>query len=486
MRLKTSSKELKESEETYHLIVESSPTAVVLTDRGGVIVLVNRQTETLFGYKRKELLGKPVEILMPARFRARHQQHIDKYSSAPQSRKMGAGRDLFGVRKDGSEVPLEIGLEPIKTSKGVFVLAAIVDMTERKKSEEKFRLAVEAAPNAMILVDKDGKIVLANAHTERLFGYAQSELLGQRLEMLIPPRFRSRHPGYRGDFMADPQARPMGAGRELFGWHKEGKEIPVEIGLNPIHAGSETFVLAAVVDITERRELQRKLARSEALAAVGSMAAVMTHEIRNPLGSIVMAARSLGRGDLNPDDREIVTSVLSTESERLDRTLQDFLQYARPREPKREISDLNRQVTEIVSALASGGDLAKQVRMDIALDKKLPPFPFDPDQVRQVLWNIMLNAVQAMNGNGRLKVATAAGEREASLSVVDSGPGIDPKSIDKIFEPFFTTKKKGTGLGLAIAQRIIQAHGGHIVAENEPSAGARFRVLFPLRPHEKR
>ncbi|MFI5362091.1 MAG: PAS domain S-box protein [Elusimicrobiota bacterium] len=350
----------------------------------------------------------------------------------------------------------------------------------RSVEEGRFRLVVEAAPNAMIMAGADGKIVLVNAQAEKLFGYRREELLGRAVEMLLPAHLRERHRGHRGGYMAAPQTREMGAGRDLYGVKKDGTEVPVEIGLNPVGEGSERYILASIVDITERRELQRQLTKSEALAAVGAMSAVLAHEIRNPLSSIVMAARSLGQGDLSGEDLSTVVAVLSKESERLNRTLTEFLQYSRPREVKRELSDLNRQVSEIVSALGADKELASRVRIDVSLDPRLAAFPYDADQIRQVLWNLMLNGIQAMNGQGRLKVATGVEDGDAAFTVADSGPGIDAESIDRIFEPFFTTKKQGSGLGLAIAQRIVAAHGGRILAENVPSGGARFRILFPL------
>lgn len=346
-------------------------------------------------------------------------------------------------------------------------------------AEEIYRLAVESAPNAMVMADHAGRIVLVNTQTERLFGYNRKELIGKPVEILVPMRSRAKHKGYREGYTEKPETRSMGAGRDLFGVRKDGSEVPVEIGLNPIRTQSETFVLAAIVDITERRELQRRLSQNEALAAVGSMAAVVAHEIRNPLGSIVMAAKSLLRGGLDEGERDTVGKVLSEETQRLNRTLQDFLQFARPRELKRETVDLNGTVKEIVDALKADKDLVGKVRIDLSLDKALPPFPHDADQIRQVLWNLALNAVQAMEGKGRMRISTKAEPGQALFSVVDSGPGLDPRTVERLFDPFFTTKKKGTGLGLAIAKRIIQAHGGYINAENEPNTGARFTVRLP-------
>lgn len=468
------------SPETYRLIVEHAPSAIVLSDASGRILLVNPKAEQLFGYAAGELLGKPVETLLPAALRERHRGYREGYAEAPAARPMGAGRDLFGRRKDGSEVPVEIGLNPIPAKEGTLFLAAIVDITERRRLEERFRLAVEAAPNAMVMTDGAGRIVLANAQAEKLFGYAQAELLGRSVELLVPDRFRARHPGYRADYARKPDTRAMGGGRDLFGRRKDGSDVPIEIGLNPIRSGNETFVLAAIVDITERKELQRRLAQSEALAAVGSMAAILAHEIRNPLGSIVMAARSLDHGDLTAEDRRTVSAVLTEESQRLNRTLQDFLLFARPREPKLERADLNALVAETVKALRSDAAVLGGVALDLKLDPALTPFPHDPDQLRQVLWNLLLNGVQALGGRGRISVATRVEDGRAVLSVTDSGMGIDPTMLERIFDPFFTTKKKGTGLGLAICRRIVLAHGGTLGADNAPDGGARFTIALPL------
>jgi PAS domain S-box-containing protein len=469
--------------ETYRLMVEHAPSAIVLTDSSGVIILVNARAESLFGYARGELRGQPIEVLLPESMRARHRADREGYAAAPDARAMGAGRDLFGRRKDGSRVPVEIGLNPIPAAGGTLFMAAVVDITERKRLEERFRLAVEAAPNAMVMTGGDGRIVLANAQAERLFGYSQSELLGQGIELLVPERSRGAHVGYRQGFTARPEARPMGSGRDLYGRRKDGREIPIEIGLNPIRTEAETFVLAAVVDITERRELQRRVAQSEALAAVGSMAAILAHEIRNPLGSIVMAARSLEHGDLTAEDRKTVSAVLTEESQRLNRTLQDFLLFARPREPKLERADLNALVSETAKALGSDAELLGRSALELALDPGLAPFPHDPDQVRQVLWNLLLNGIQAMgSGRGTLRVSTGVEDGQAALRVQDSGPGIDPSVLERVFDPFFTTKKKGTGLGLAICRRIAQAHGGRLEANNAAGSGALFVLRLPLAP----
>ena len=195
----------------YDVVVEASPNAMLIIDEAGRIVLVNEAVERLFGYPREELLGQPIEILVPERSRANHPGNREHYAENPSARPMGKGRDLHARRKDGSEVPVEIGLNPITTDQGRFVLSVIIDITERKRAEERFRLAVEAAPNAMIMTDEKGTIVLANSQAEALFGYSRAELSGMSVETLVPERLRATHPASRAQFFADPQSRSMGA-----------------------------------------------------------------------------------------------------------------------------------------------------------------------------------------------------------------------------------------------------------------------------------
>jgi PAS domain S-box-containing protein len=242
----------------FHLAFEAAPTGMMVADLAGRIVLVNAQIESLFGYSRAELIGQPVELLVPPRFRQAHPGSRAGYHHAPHARSMGAGRDLYGLHKDGREVPIEIGLSPLKTAEGMFVLSAIVDISERKRATEQFRLAIEAAPTGMIMVDREGRIVMVNAHVEALFGYAREELIGRTVDMLVPLGLRPQHPGFRQGFFEAPHARSMGAGRELHGLHKKGEEIPVEIALNPLQTSEGALVLCSVVNVTERIQAQQQ------------------------------------------------------------------------------------------------------------------------------------------------------------------------------------------------------------------------------------
>ncbi len=466
-------------DELFRLAVESAPNAMILVDSEGKIILVNAQTEKLFGYPRAELLGQSIDKLVPERYRAAHPGQRKSFFAAPQVRSMGAGRDLFGLRKDGTEVPVEIGLNPVKTNEGTFVLAAIVDITDRKRAEERFRLAVESAPNAMLMVDDKGKIVLANAQSEKLFGYARQELLNQSIEMLVPGRFRGRHPQLRADFHASPRPRPMGADRELFAVRKDGTEVPVEIGLNPIRTTEGAFVLAAIVDLTATKALQAEIVRTQRLAALGEMAATVAHEVKNPLaaisGPLQVLADDLKAGDPH---KEIMKEILA-QVKRLDNTVRGLLAFSKPTTPQKQTIAL-REFVERIARLVGDQDAHRGIRFqfhgapDLTLDA-------DPALLEQVLWNLFLNSAEAMKGSGQIRVSILAAGGAVDLVIEDTGGGIPPEVHQKLFRPFVTTKTSGTGLGLSLCRKIVEAHRGTIEIRSEPGQGTTVHLRFPAK-----
>jgi len=247
---------LSPAEEHFRIVVEESPIAMVMVNEAGVITLINSQAEKLFGYSRQELLGQPIEILVPERVHWAHPALRKNYFQDPQPRAMGAGRRLSGRRKDGTEMPVEIGLNPIITKESRSVLASIIDVTEGRLDEARFHAMLEGAPTAMVMVSESGIITLINSQTEKLFGYRPEELLGQPLEVLVPVRFRDRLPAMRAAFFEDPDTRTTSAGVELHGLHRDGTEIPVEIGLNPITTRKGRFVMISVVNISDRKRAE--------------------------------------------------------------------------------------------------------------------------------------------------------------------------------------------------------------------------------------
>jgi PAS domain S-box-containing protein len=285
---KNSKSRRRASGQLWHDIVEATPNAIIIVDLDGRIEMVNRQAELVFGYSREQLIGQPVDMLVPVRFRANHPDLRRAFLDDPQSRLMGEGRDLYAQRRDGSEFPVEIGLNPITTDAGPMVLAAVADISHRKQLEDRFRQVVEFSPQAKVLIDSDGRIEMVNRQCERLFGYDRSELLGRPIEILVPERFRDQHPDLRKSFFALPDPRAMGAGRDLFGRRKDGSEFPVEIGLNPIDTVDGVKVLSAIVDISVRKALERQLYETSELLKATLDAAPFPIMVTSPEGTVMM------------------------------------------------------------------------------------------------------------------------------------------------------------------------------------------------------
>jgi len=263
------------------LALEASPNGMVLIDHQGRIVLVNSSLETLFGYRREELIDQPIELLVPERFRSLHPKQRKDYLKKPVARAMASGFELYGLHKNGSEIPLEIGLSPIDANGESFVIAAIVDITERIRARDMMQLAVEAAPNGMVMTDAQGTIILVNKTVEKMFGYPRDELIGKKVNVLVPERFQDNHEQLREDYYEQPVSRAMGQGRDLYAVHKDGLEIPVEIGLNPINTAEGTVILASVVDITERKEREKAL--QKAVLEKEILLSEIHHRVKNNL-----------------------------------------------------------------------------------------------------------------------------------------------------------------------------------------------------------
>ncbi len=482
--------------------MEHSLNAIVLVNQQGAIVSVNAQTEKIFGYARRQLIGQPVESLVPERFRQDHPRNRAAFFADPVVRPMGAGRDLYGRRSDGTEFPVEIGLSPVQTVDGPAVLASIVDITERKRAERRFRLAVESAPNANVMINREGRIVLVNLQTEQLFGYAREELLGQLVEILVPERFRERHPSYREAFLSMPSVRAMGAGRELFGRRKDGSEFPIEIGLNPIETGDETLVLSAIVDITARKEAEARvrkhladLAHVARLSTVGQMFSELAHEINQPLAAAANYARAcvtFARSQQGATREQLIDWMEKTEAQtmRAIEIVKRLGAFVKRDGGARSLIGVNALIEQVfalsVPAMQTTVDVGPPVEWSLDLDRANPEVYADRVQIEQVLLNLVRNAVEAMQeAAGRPRKLTLRSRQDEEfviVSVEDTGPGVPADVLKRLFDPYFTTKPSGIGLGLSISRSIVEDHGGRITAQTS-DAGTTFVFQLPTARH---
>ena len=363
---------------------------------------------------------------------------------------------------------------------------------------------VEAAPNAMVLVDRAGAIVMVNAQAEKLFGYAREEMIGLPVEALVPPRFRAAHPGRRAGFHGATQARAMGAGRDLFGVRKDGSEVPVEIGLNPLGAGAEALVLASIVDITERlraeeesrktRDLEEKNRRmAEANRLKNDFLANMSHELRTPLNAVIGFSELLYDGKAGPltaDQKEYLGDILGS-SRHLLQLINDVLDLAKLEAGKMSFApepvSLERLVGEVRDAL---GALVVKKRLDCRAEvhPDVGAVELDPKRLKQVLFNYLSNAIKFTAEGGTVSVrARPEGADAFRLEVEDSGIGIRPEDFARLFVEFqqldhpLTKSQAGTGLGLVLTKRIVEAQGGRVGVRSELGRGSTFYAVLPRR-----
>lgn len=503
-------------EDRLRLVIEASPSGMIMIDNCGRITLVNSQIERLFGYSREELLGNPIEILVPESARTKHPVYRESFTKNPTVRSMGVGRDLFGLRKDGTQIPVEIGLNPIEAEGQPFVLASIVDITERKRAEERLRLVVEASPSGMIMVDQHGVIVLVNAQVERLFAYTREELIGQKIEVIVPEKFRPNHPAQRAKFFADPKARAMGAGRDLYGAKKDGTEFPVEIGLNPITTEAGQFVLASIVDITERRRSEEALlkakeeleirvnertrelaeARDQAQAASkmkSEFVANMSHEIRTPMNAIIGMCNVLLRTNLEERQYQYANNIRDGANALLT-VINDILDFSKIEAGRLELDSVDfdpvrivESTCELLAPSARGKRLSLMAHIEPSMPSQLRG---DPERIRQVLINLASNAIK-FSEHGEVVVratleSSSEGIAHVRFAITDQGIGITEEQQAKLFKPFvqadgsISRRFGGTGLGLSICKRLVQLMNGTIGVDSTLGVGSTFWFVVPL------
>jgi PAS domain S-box-containing protein len=498
-------------------VLDAAPDAMVITDRVGRMVVVNAEAERLFGYRSDELLGSQVEMLMPERFRAAHPHHRNRYFLDPRTRPMGGvgGVELFGLRKDGTEFPAEISLSPLETEDGMFSITAIRDVSARRKLESHTKALLEAAPDAMVITDRRGKVLLVNAQAEKLFGYTREELLGQRVEALIPPRFRAAHPAHRTRYFDAPRTRPMGGGGlELYGLRKDGTEFPAEISLSPLDTADGLLAITAIRDVAERKRAEDDRARLHArleatLEELGAaydkskqlerlktqFFANVSHELRTPLALILGPADELLASDLPPGPRRDV-EVIARNARTLAKHVNDLLDVAKLEAGKMalelvdvDVAQLVRLVAAHFDAVAASREMAYAVEAPAALAARV-----DPDKLQRVVFNLLSNAFKFTPGQGKVRctlrvepIEEAGPEPVLAIEVADSGPGVPAAERETVFARFArgdddtARRVGGTGLGLAITRDFVELHGGRIALCEAPEGGALFTVHLPLR-----
>jgi hypothetical protein len=465
---------------------------MLLVDDAGKCVDANRAAADLFHMPREQLLGRePASICS------------DTFDLASAWEAFRAGQRTKDSQRWLSAKPGAATLHFTAASNilpGVH-LWVLREVSTPEFAGEPFRQLLESAPDAMIIVGVDGRIAIANSQAEARFGWSRHELAGQTLERLIPERFRTAHADHYGAFVLDPRPRPMAPGLELSALRKDGTEFPVEISLSPFRLGDDTFIIAAIRDVTMRKEGEKALRRAEGqlrqaqkMEAIGCLAGGVAHDFNNLL-SVILGYASMILESLSPRDplRADVDELLIAGHRATDLTHQ-LLAFSRNQVLEPRVVDLKQELASLQKLLRRL--LSEDIELSVMPAESTGRVFVDVGQFEQVVMNLIVNARDAMPRGGNLTIETANIELDSAyaaghtgvtpgpyvmLAVTDTGVGMTPEIQSRIFDPFFTTKEsgKGTGLGLATVFGIVKQSGGHICVYSEPGHGTTFKIYLP-------
>jgi len=489
--------ERKETEAKYRGLLEAAPDAMVVVNQVGEIVLLNVQAEKQFAYHRDELIGQQVKNIIPEGFAERLRADGLRSAEDASAQQIGAGIELTGRRKDGSDFPIEIMLSPLESAEGILVTAAIRDITVRKAAEKfvaqmegRYRGLLEAAPDAMVVVNEDGEIVLLNVQAEKQFGYRRHELVGQKVKNIIPEGFAERLIADGTRTAAEAVAQQIGTGIELRGRRKHGSEFPIEIMLSPLESPEGILVTAAIRDITERKKSEQQLVKTvgelkRSNDELEQFAYVASHDLQEPLRMVASYTQLLAkryRGRLDSEADEFIAYAVDG-SNRMQGLIQDLLAYSRAGTNGKGLREVSTEKA-LQDALANLRATIQESGALVTHDA-LPAITSDDTQLVQVFQNLVGNAIKYRSAEvPQVHVsATKNGGKDWIFSVRDNGLGIEPQYFERIFVLFQRLhgreQFKGTGIGLTICKKIVERLGGRIWVESHPEKGSIFYFSLP-------
>jgi len=470
--------------ELLNAILNTTVDGIVVIDDQGAIEVFNPGAERMFGYTESEVIGQNLALLMPSPDREQHDAYIERYLTTGEAKIIGVGREVTGRRRDGTVFPLHLAVGEVRVGGGRKFAGLMHDLTKRsdlrdalQNSEARWRAVIDSAVDGIVVIDARGCIETFNPAAERLFGHTQQEVLGRNVNMLMPSPYHEEHDGYLARYLETNRATIIGVGRDVLALRKDGTTFPVHLSVGQMTVRGEHKFTGILHDLSARMHMEEQLREQAALVRLGEMAALLAHEIKNPLAGIRGAIQVVG--SRMPQDhpsvpvlKEIVARIDS-----LDEMMKDLLLFTRPQKPRLHPTPVSALVTATADLLRQDPALRD---LDIDVSGSAPPVAADGEMLRIVFQNLLLNSAHAMEGKGTIRVAITASDGLCIVTFADSGPGIPGEVRQKIFVPFFTTKARGSGLGLPTAKRLIDAHEGEITVDCPPGGGTTVVVRLPI------
>ncbi len=485
---KTSMKRIPLPANIVSEILNASADATIISDQYGKISVVNQAAEQLFGYAPGELVGEPVEILLPDTIRQEHEGLRHAFHHAPRARPMVSGLDIQGRHKDGSLFRAEIALNPIETEDGLIVTSTIRCRDEADDSEAYFRTLLESAPDAMIIIDARGKIAIVNAQAEAMFGYRRNEMLGQPVEELLPNRLRERHVQHREGFAKTPSLRPMGVGLNLAARRRDGSEFPVEISLSPVNSANGRFVSSVIRDVTARKLMEDEIiaARQEAERANKANSAFLaaaSHDLRQPVQALSLLNGALRRTVKDERALEMIEhqqNSLTAMTNLLNSLLDISRLDAGAVTPELEQFPIKRLIDRLSPEFARQ---AHHGGLEFTWSASNVVINSDPNLLAEIIQNFVSNAIRYTD-KGTIRLECVDSDGHCRVQVSDTGIGIAADQLEEIFLEFHQCKapeasKEGFGLGLAIVKRLADLLELTVKVESDLGAGSCFSVTIP-------
>jgi PAS domain S-box-containing protein len=462
---------------------DAAPDAVVIVDQNGCIVLANARCRDVFGHPPEELVGRPIELLVPERFRDRHPRRRAGFTDDPDPRPMGLLR-LAAVRADGTEFTAEISLAPVGTDAAQYVSATVRDITGRIRAEERFRNLLEAAPDATVIIDQDGVIVLANKRVRDVLGHEPADLLGKSLTEIVSNPAPEELVQRVANYVAAPESLPMGYTQEFRARHHAGHDFPIEVSLSPVDTADGLMVSIAIRDVSERVALEEQAQRMR-----DDLIATVSHELRTPLTSIIGYAELMADLDevhLSREARKKL-AIIERNAARELQLVDDLLTMAFIEGNRLRVLRSPVDLCEIGRRVVSDQALAARERgLQLSLEERvLPPVLGDFYRLVQVLENLVTNAVKFTSPGGRVVVRVTEADSMGVLEVHDTGVGVTPEERARLFERLYrapsavAAQTRGAGLGLSIVRAIVEAHDGWVDLESEVGVGTVVRMAVP-------